>query len=38
MKYVRQLFVLILMAAIISLTPLAGTSALGQKNDNRPPK
>jgi hypothetical protein len=38
MKYVRQLFVLILLAAIISLTPLAGTSALGQKNDNRPPK
>jgi hypothetical protein len=38
MKYVRQLFVLILMAAIISFTPLAGTSALGQKNDNRPPK
>jgi len=38
MKYVRQLFVVILMAAIISLPPLAGTSALGQKNDNRPPK
>ena len=38
MKYVRQLFVVILMAAIFSLTPLAGNSALGQKNDNRPPK
>jgi len=38
MKYVRQLFVVVLMAAILSLTPLAGSSALGQKNDNRPPK
>lgn len=38
MKQVRQLFVAILMVAIFSLAPLAGTGALGQKNDNRPPK
>jgi hypothetical protein len=38
MKYVKQLFVVVLMAAILSLTPLGGTNALGQRNDNRPPK
>jgi len=38
MKYLRHVFVVILMAAILSLAPLGGTSALGQRNDNRPPK
>ena len=38
MKYVRQLFVVVLMAAILSLNSLGGMSAFGQKNDNRPPK
>ena len=38
MKYVRQLFVVILMVAILSFAPLSGNRALGQRNDNRPPK
>jgi hypothetical protein len=38
MKYVKQLFVVVLMAAVLSLTPPGRTNAFGQKNDNRPPK
>jgi hypothetical protein len=38
MKYVKQLFVVVLMAAVLSLTPPGRTNAFGQKSDNRPPK
>jgi hypothetical protein len=38
MKYVKQLFVVVLMTAVLSLTPLGGTNTFGQRNDNRPPK
>jgi hypothetical protein len=38
MKYVKQLFVVVLMMAVLSLTPLGRINALGQRNDNRPPK
>jgi hypothetical protein len=38
MKYVKQLFVVVLMAAVLSLAPAGRTNVFGQKSDNRPPK
>jgi len=38
MKELRRIFMVVLMAAILSIPAFTQMTAFGQKNDNRPPK
>ena len=38
MRVIKQILAVLLLAALVSLSGLGGHVALGQKNDNRPPK
>jgi len=38
MRILKQILMVLILAAIVSLTGLSSQVVLGQKNDNRPPK